>query len=129
MPNTAETPTAYDVFLSHGSPDKPWVRNLCAELAARDLKVFLDEQDLEPGENWTLRLSDEVFQSRAMVMVLSAATPPDRPWVKIEWASFLAAHGADSGLLMPVLLDTLKLPPFLNALHPLTAHDRSAAHA
>src|SRR5437773_2690820 len=114
MPNTVETPPPYDVFLSHGSPDKPWVRSLRDELVKLGLKVFLDEQDLKPGEHWVPRLSDEVFQSRAMVLVLSAATPPERPWVKIEWTSFLAAHGPISGRLIPVLLDQVALPPFLN---------------
>src|SRR5689334_15415894 len=127
MPETTTTPASFDVFLSHGSPDKPWVRTLCDELVARGLNVFLDEKDLKPGEHWAARLSDELSQSRALVLVLSAATPPERPWVKIEWASFLAAHGATSGRLIPVLLDTLSLPPFLNALHALKAHDRNAA--
>src|SRR5262249_36593518 len=129
MPETATTPAAFDVFLSHGSPDKPWVRTLCDELAKLGLSAFLDEKDLQPGEHWAGRLSDELAQSRALVLVLSAATPPERPWVKLEWASFLAAHGATSGRLIPVLLDALNLPPFLNALQPLKARDRNAAQA
>src|SRR5438105_3463345 len=104
MPDTTATPATFDVFLSHGSPDKPWVRTLRNELVERGLKVFLDESELKPGEHWVPRLSEEVFQSSAMALVLSADTPPERPWVKIEWASFLAAHGPVSGRLIPVLL-------------------------
>jgi hypothetical protein len=127
MPETTTIPSAYDIFLSHGSPDKPWVRTLCDELVALGLGVFLDEKDLQPGEHWAGRLSDELAQSRALVLVLSAATPPERPWVKLERVSFLAAHGATSGRLIPVLIDALSLPPFLNALHALKAHERNAA--
>jgi hypothetical protein len=126
MPETT-TPAAFDIFLSHGSPDKAWVRTLCDELVAVGLSVFLDEKDLQPGEHWAERLSDELAQSRALVLVLSAATPPERPWVKREWTAFLAAHEATSGRLIPVLLDTLNLPPLLNALQALKAHDRNAA--
>src|SRR5437764_6313402 len=112
MPNTAETPTSYDVFLSHGSPDKPWVRTLCDELAGLGLRAFLDERELETGENWTLRLSRELSLSRALALVISAETLK-RPWVEHEWTSFMAAHGPTSGRLILVLLESVNLPPFL----------------
>ncbi len=63
-----------DVFLSHGSPDKPWVRTLVTELEDRGLSVFLDEQNLQPGENWVWGLSDALKNSRAFVLVLSRHT-------------------------------------------------------
>ncbi len=64
MPDTSDDiPGTFDVFLSHGSPDKPWVRTLCDELNKLGLSAFLDERELETGENWTLRLSRELHQS------------------------------------------------------------------
>ncbi len=47
MPDAVETPTTYDVFLSHGSPDKPWVRTLRGELMKLGLRTFLDEREME----------------------------------------------------------------------------------
>ncbi len=90
----------YDVFLSHGSPDKPWVRTLCDELVKLGLSAFLDERELETGENWTLRLSRELNQSRALALVISTQAL-ERPWVDHEWTSFLAKHGPTSGRLIP----------------------------
>ncbi len=40
----------FDVFLSHDSGDKPWVRNLRDELARLGLRAWLDEAEL-PGED------------------------------------------------------------------------------
>ena len=116
----------YDVFLSHGSPDKPWVRTLRDELANLGLKAFLDESELEAAENWTLRLSRELLASRALALVISAETLK-RPWVEHEWTSFLAEHGPTSGRLIPVLLDSVSLPTFLKPIQAIKAGHRDAA--
>ena len=50
MPDTSDDiPGTFDVFPSHGSPDKPWVRTLCDELNKLGLSAFLDEGELETG--------------------------------------------------------------------------------
>ena len=84
--------SGYDVFLSYGTPDRPWVRGLRDELEKLDLTVFLEERDLEPGDNLVLGLSGAMLHSRSMALVLSAETL-HRKWVEPEWTSFLAAHG------------------------------------
>ncbi len=50
MPDTSR----YDLFLSHGTPDKPWVETLVRELEALDLEVFLDTVEIKTGENFVL---------------------------------------------------------------------------
>src|SRR5271166_4170750 len=118
--------SGYDVFLSYGTPDRPWVRGLRDELEKLDLTVFLDERDLEPGDNWVLGLSGAMLHSRSMALVLSAETL-HRKWVEPEWTSFLAAHGATSGRLVPVLIDEVTLPPYLNAIQAINARDLDTA--
>src|SRR5262249_43341914 len=125
MPDNASA-GSFDVFLSHGSPDKPWVRTLRDALIPQGLTAFLDERELVAGENWTLRLSRELWQSRTLALVLSAETLK-RPWVGDEWPWFLAAQGPPSGRLIPVLLDGVALPPFLNTLQAINARHRDAA--
>ena len=78
MSTVSPTASGYDVFLSHGSPDKPLVRTLRAELARLGLNAFLDECELVPGENWTLRLSQELRQSRALARLVIARAIGDR---------------------------------------------------
>jgi hypothetical protein len=40
----------FDVFLSHNSIDKPWVIKLKKALEARGLKVWLDKDEILPGD-------------------------------------------------------------------------------
>jgi tetratricopeptide (TPR) repeat protein len=120
-----ENTSGYDVFLSHGTPDKPWVRTLRAELMKLGLRAFLDESELEIGENHTLRLSQELRQSHVLALVISAVSL-NRPWVDLEWTSFLAEHGPNSDRLIPVLLDPVDLPTFLKPIQGIKAIHRDA---
>jgi hypothetical protein len=46
-------------FLSHSSKDKPFVRNLAAALeAGGEIKVWLDEREIEYGQNIVLKIAD-----------------------------------------------------------------------
>ncbi|MFY9824093.1 MAG: tetratricopeptide repeat protein [Thermoanaerobaculia bacterium] len=121
MPEPAQV---YDVFLSHGSPDKPWVETLAHELEGLGLKPFLDARAIEPAANFPLVLSDAIAASRFLVLVLSPQAA--RPWVNLEWPSFLAHHGPQDRLI-PVMLEPAEVPPLLAALHRIDATDRDAA--
>ena len=114
----------FDVFLSHGTPDKPWVRTLVRALEDSGLTVFLDEQAIYPGQNWVVGLSEAVQNSRAFVLVLSQATI-ERPWVEREWTAYLAEHGPRQ-LIVPVILEQSDLPAFLKPLQAIYALDRDA---
>ena len=119
-----EPPPSFDVFLSHGSPDKVWVRTLVEQLEAAGLKVFLDEADLRPAENFVVGLNAGLEESSALVLVLSAETI-SRPWVEREWTAFMAEHGLQRRIL-PVLLEDLVLPAFLKPIQSIDARDRDA---
>ncbi|HEX3529733.1 MAG TPA: TIR domain-containing protein [Thermoanaerobaculia bacterium] len=119
-----EPSQVYDVFLSHGSPDQPWVATLARELEGLGLKPFLDAHAIEPAANFPLVLSDALAASRFLVLVLSPHSARD--WVSLEWPSFLAHHGP-RGRLLPVMLEPTAVPALLAALHRIDATDRDAA--
>ncbi|MEZ5935649.1 MAG: tetratricopeptide repeat protein [Alphaproteobacteria bacterium] len=121
-------PGEFDIFLSHATPDKTWVRTLAARLEALGLRVFLDEQEIRAGGNWVLRLNDGLQTSRYMVLVLSDHTADGRPWVTQEWTSFMGGHGP-LGRLLPVKIDAVALPFILNAIQAIDALDRDAERA
>ena len=114
----------FDIFLSHASPDKPWVETLKAKLETLGLRVWLDQDEIRPGDNWVVKLSDGLEKSRYMVLVLSDHTA-DRAWVIQEWTSFMGGHGP-LGRLLPVTLDSVKLPFILNATQAIAGVDRDA---
>ena len=58
----------FDVFLSHNSKDKENVRRLADELTARNLRVWLDERELQPGQPW----------QEALEKVIQEVTPRPR---------------------------------------------------
>jgi hypothetical protein len=125
MSQAMDQSDGYDVFLSHASADKPWVRTLAEELAGQGLRVFLDERELKPADNFVLGLSDALRKSRFLVLVLTPHSV-DRPWVEQEWTSFMAAHGP-VGRLIPVLLDPVQVPAILQSVQYIHATHRDAA--
>ncbi len=62
---------SYDVFLSHGSPDKPQVRQLHARLEAAGVTAYLDEVAIEAGDNFVLNLSNGIGGASTFVIVVS----------------------------------------------------------
>ena len=116
----------YDIFLSYGTTDRPWVRSLRDELRTLGLRVFLDETELTPGGNWPLTLSDALLRSRCLALVLTADTLARR-WGGFEWTAYMAEHGPRSGRLVPVLLEAVDLPAVLKPLQDIDATGRDAA--
>src|SRR5579872_5350143 len=59
------------VFLCHASEDKPVVRDIYQKLQMCNIKPWLDEKDLLPGENWELLIPDVIRQCDIVLMCLS----------------------------------------------------------
>jgi hypothetical protein len=125
MSSAVASATGFDLFLSHATADKAWVRRLKEELERQRLRPFLDERELKAGANWVLELSDGLLRSRFLVLVLSRETAT-RPWVEQEWSSFLAKHGP--GRLFVVLRESdVELPTILSSVQAIRALDGDAA--
>ncbi len=127
MSGVGEPSNRYDLFLSHGTPDKEWVRALQEKLESEGLRAFLDEKDLKPGGNWVIGLSDGLKNSRFLILIITRETLL-RPWVVQEWTGYMAKYGP-TGRIIPVLLEPrekIDLPPILCSIQALQADDRDA---
>src|SRR5262249_41234748 len=62
------------LFLCHSSIDKPAVRNLARGLRGIGADVWLDEDKLLPGEDWDLRIRQEVRKTDIVIVCLSASS-------------------------------------------------------
>lgn len=113
----------YDVFISHNSVDKAWVRALAARIEAetwngRSLRVFFDEWDIQPGENIPRAIEEALAKSRNFILVLS----PDASrsaWVSAERLYCQMLDPLNRYLrLIPLLLRGTEadIPPFVRAL-------------
>ena len=107
--------TAFDVFLSYNSKDRPAVIRLAERLQAQGLKVWLDKWELRPGYPWKKALEDAI-ETIPMVAVFVGQEGVG-PWQSQEIYGFLGEFVEHGKPVIPVLLEDCpaipKLPFFL----------------
>jgi hypothetical protein len=54
----------FDVFLSHSSKDKAVVRDIAERLQEDDVRVWLDEEQIKPGDSIPRKIEEGLVQSR-----------------------------------------------------------------
>lgn len=59
------------VFISHSSKDELLARELAAELSAIGLEVWDPDEEIEPGDNWALKVGQALEESDLMVVLLT----------------------------------------------------------
>jgi len=59
------------VFLSYARSDEKFARELSSELTKQGLAVWLDEEQVLPGDNLHERVADALKKSNAMVVLIS----------------------------------------------------------
>ena len=107
----------FDVFLSHNSIDKPWARQLKADLGRYGLSAWLDADEIRPGGLIVDALELALEQSRAVALIISPEAMTSG-WVKEEYnrAMWLAQKNGREMQVIPVILRTAELPGFLESL-------------
>jgi hypothetical protein len=104
----------FDVFLSHNSVDKHWVIKLKDDLQRYGVSVWLDKDEIRPGDLFAQALEEGLENSQTMALVVSSEGMASG-WVKEEYYHALSlAQGKQSRLqLIPVMLRDAELPGFL----------------
>ncbi len=62
----------HDVFLRHSSKDKAVVRELAARLKKDGIRVWLDEEQIKPGDSIPAKIEEGLEHSRVLVLCMSA---------------------------------------------------------
>ncbi len=70
-------------FISHSSVDKPFVRQLAADLVAAGVNVWIDEQRIAVGDSIPEKVAQGVAESDFFLVVLSKNSVQS-PWVTKE---------------------------------------------
>ena len=104
----------FDCFLSHNSADKPWVIRLKDELQKQGLKVWLDQNEIRPGDLFVEALERGIKESKSVVLVVSPEAMTSG-WVKEEYSrAFALAQSPNEPVqLIPIILRDAELPGFL----------------
>jgi len=109
--NEAREKLAFDVFLSHNSKDKPAVRRLARALQERQIRAWLDIEQLEPGGDWQKGLEDGIRISRTAAVLVGKDGLG--PWQLEEMEVVLQLAARHRKKLIPVLLSGASKKPRL----------------
>jgi len=114
------------VFLSHHSGDKKFVRELASALRAQKIDVFLDEENIAPGQNWQSQIRRAVQDSDVVVAVLT----PKSLQSNVSFIELGMAWGLGKRIIPLVprgqVVDIGSLPPTLQGLQLLDVQSKSA---
>src|SRR4051812_43715514 len=112
----------FDVFLSYSSKDRAWVSRLKEALNERGLRVWLDRDEIRPGDLFVGALEAGLGQSNAIALIVSPESM-DSGWVEEEYSRALSLTKKKKKRplqLIPVILRRSKLPGFLESHHAVS---------
>jgi hypothetical protein len=102
--------TSTVVFLSHSSLDKPFIRQLAADLKSNGVQVWLDEQNIKVGESIPEKISQGLAESDYFLFA-SSKNSIESEWVKKELNSALVTEVEKRAVhVLPLKLDDNPVP-------------------
>lgn len=103
-----------NVFLSHSSIDKKFVRKLANDLGVCEIDVWLDEWEIEPGDSIYKAISNGIEASKYVALVLSEAFLESK-WATQEVESaFTKQMEQKSKVILPLVIEKVKLPTLIS---------------
>src|SRR5699024_9407845 len=103
----------FDVFLSHNSRDKPWVIQLKRDLEKLGIKVWLDKDEIRPGDLFAEALETGIQESKSVALIISPEAM-NSGWVKAEYYRAVSLATNKKLQLIPVLYRKAEIPGFLS---------------
>ncbi len=101
-------------FLSHSSADKPFIRQLAADLTAAGVDVWLDEQRIRVGDSIPEAIAQGLAESDYFLIAISENSV-NSPWVKKELNNALVSEVQRRKVhILPLKLDDTDMPPIIS---------------
>ncbi len=112
--------TKLKVFLCHSSSDKPIVRELYRQLSAEGwMDVWLDEEELYPGQDWNLEIEKAVRVTHTVIACVTQNSATKEGYIQRELRLVLdvALNMPDGTIfVIPLKLEECELPIRLGSL-------------
>ena len=102
----------FDAFISYSSADESWVQNLRNALTAKGIRVWLDKDQIRPGDLFIEALERGIASSKCVALVVSPESTRSG-WVKEEYHRALGLQAQVR--LIPLLLRNAEVPGFLSS--------------
>ena len=100
-PSAKKASRSRHVFLSYASQDKEPAHQVANELRNAGFEPWLDEQQLQPGENWSQAIGHALETSDAIVLIVSKAFLKS-PRLIEEW-NFAIGSKKHAGRVLPIV--------------------------
>ena len=112
--DTARAQADFDVFLSYHSGDADWVVTLKEALEASGVRVWLDRDQIRPGDRFVSVLEEALTRVACVVVVVSAGSLRSS-WVQDEYHRALTLANTTAGglRLIALLVGDAEPPGFL----------------
>jgi tetratricopeptide (TPR) repeat protein len=114
----------FDAFIIHSGVDAEWVRRLKGALEERGVRVWLDRDEIRPGDLFVTSLEVGLSDSTAVLIVVSPESIRSR-WVEGEYAWALAQANDRGQRVIPCVLRDAELPAFLSCRERVDFRDDS----
>jgi hypothetical protein len=106
--------SAPKVFVSHASDDKDrFVRNLAERLRANGVDIWLDEWEINAGDNPVQKIFEEGLKECQAIILIMSATSVQKPWVRAELDQAFVKRVEGRTNLIPIRLDDCDMPECL----------------
>jgi hypothetical protein len=115
----------HQIYISYAPSDEAFALTLANDLRLTGPRVWLDIQQLEPGEDWTASAEQALSEAQMMIVILSPdAVGTNR--VASEWQTYLDVYRP----VIPVIVQPCNPPAPLLARRPIdfTRDYRRALH-
>jgi TIR domain/Protein of unknown function (DUF3298) len=115
------------IFLSYASPDRHRVTPFYEDLISKGFNVWMDSQNLKPGQNWQFEIELALTKAAFVVIFISQNSYDRRGFCQREIKLALEKMSEkliDDIYIIPVLLDDeIHLPPELKNIQSIRASD------
>jgi hypothetical protein len=108
------------IFLCHASEDKEKVRELYLRLSENDYDLWIDEENILPGQNWRFEISKAVKESHVVIVCLSNKSVIKSGFVQkeIRYALDQADEQPENFIfVIPLKLEECDVPQSLSKWH------------
>ena len=116
--------TKYYLFISYTEADSAWVKGYLLEALKQANIDYYSEEEFDPGKPKIEEFENAIKHSDRILLVISRAYLADSENGYNRFFSLMAqSHGVQTGIwrIIPLILETVTLPPSLDFLTPLLA--------
>ena len=118
--NMSETKRSFQLFLCYAHSDREVVHNLYRSMKDDGINIWLDLENLQPGQDWQQEICKAILKSDAIIVCLSREFNKQHGYryeelkIALEKANLLEPSDV---FIIPVRLEKCDMPESLSHLH------------